>query len=582
MRRSRLALQRFRENRRDMVRQYVGRHWSEEGTTQPVPVNLLALYTQIVGRALVAKDPRLMLSTFDRSLKADVSAMQAWANKEVERMYLADTLRRVVVDALFSVGVCKVGLATPGDAAVRGWGLGGGQPYAERVDLDDFVFDTNARSFDEVAYIGHRYRIPLDAAKSWLGKKAKSLQASDLREYNEQGDERIIQLGRGSQGDNEDFEDMVDLWEVYLPRHRLVLHLQDDYVSGAEPGRDATELLRQPWVGPYCGPYHVLGFGVVSGNAMPKAPIQDLLDLHLAANRAYRKVMRTVDRVKEITAIRGGAAEDGSRIMNADDGDMVKVDDPQSVNQLIFGGQTLQTVLAAATVFKDVFDFMGGNLSILGGLSPQSKTATQDKMLNENSGRTIADLQESSTKFVSKVGEALCWYWWHDPYKVQRSTYATPGMPTLTTVRQVTPQKRQRGRFDDLGIKVDPYSLRQQTPESRLAALNQVVQQIVIPMAPLLQSQGIMFDANAYLKKVAEYLDAPDLAEVLTVQEPPAQDTAPGGGEGAGMPPNTNRTYTRENVPARTPKGDSQNLVNTLLGVDTGGDPSKNGKPAAA
>ena len=54
------------------------------------------------------------------------------------------------------------------------------------------------------------------------------------------------------------------------------------------------------------------------------------------------------------------------------------------------------------------------------------------------------------------------------------------------------------------------------TPQSLLRDLNQVMQTIVIPMMPLLQQQGIMLDLNAYLRKVATYLDMPDLAEIVT------------------------------------------------------------------
>jgi hypothetical protein len=575
--RSRLALQRFRQERREAVRQYVGNHWSIEGAEDKVPVNLISLYCQVVGRNLVAKNPRVLLTTFDRTLKPTVAAMQKWVNQEIERMRLAETLRRVVMDGLFSIGICKVALATPAEAAVYGWNLGAGQPFASRVDLDDWCFDLHARDFAEVTFIGHRYRVPLDAVKDskhYDGKARAQLQPSTDELYNLEGDERISVLGRTTLSANEEeFEPHVDLWEVYLPRHRLVLTLADLNQAGLD-----TEPLRtQRWVGPDTGPYHLLPYLVVPGNAMPKGPIQDLMDLHLAANQAYRKMIRASERTKENTYVSGGADADGNRVMNANDGEVLRVDNPDKIKQVVMGGAHIQQVLAVATACKDLFSYVGGNLELLGGRGPQSKTAAQDEMLNSNASAGLADMQDSTVNFTASVARGLLWYWWHDPFLTQTTSHSLPGLPNVSATRRVTPQMRQRGRFEDLELRVDPYSLMHQSPQQRLAALNQIIQTVVVPMMPILQQQGITLDMNKYLQKVGEYLDQPDLNEILTIAEPPQQDTDTGAGDQPRMPVQTNRTYTRQNVPARTTQGDDQNLINSMLGVDTGGNPGQSG-----
>ena len=110
---ARLALRKIRETRRDMVRLYTGRHYSEDASPQSQPVNLISLYLSIVGRSLVAKNPRVMYSTFDPTAKPAVKAMEKWANKELGRIRFDKTLQRAVIDALFSVGIIKVALADP-------------------------------------------------------------------------------------------------------------------------------------------------------------------------------------------------------------------------------------------------------------------------------------------------------------------------------------------------------------------------------------------------------------------------------------------------------------------------------------
>jgi hypothetical protein len=170
IRKDRRALQRYREERREAVRQYVGSHWSEAGSSTRVPVNLLALYVRIVSTNLIAKNPRFLLQSRDRRLAPTISAVESYGNQQLERMHLQETLQRCVVDALFSVGICKVALATPADSATMAWTLSAGTVFASTVDLDDFVFDTRARDFTEASYLGHRIRVPLDAVKDEVVK----------------------------------------------------------------------------------------------------------------------------------------------------------------------------------------------------------------------------------------------------------------------------------------------------------------------------------------------------------------------------------------------------------------------------
>lgn len=583
--RARLQLRRFRSERREAVRQYVGSHWSEEGTAEKVPVNLISLYISIIGRNLIAKNPRVMLSTFQKPHKPTVAAMQQWANKEIENMHLQETLQRVVLDALFSVGIAKVALATPAESAHMAWTLPAGAPFIERVDLDDFVYDMHARDFSEVTFMGHRYRVPLDAVRDskLYTKQRKDLAPSSDNLFNLEGDERINVLGRGIYAsDDQEFEDMVDLWEIYLPRHRLVLTLADDYLTGPAAGYTNEALRTQAWLGPDGGPYHILGYMGVPGNAMPKGPIQDLLDLHELTNNLYRKLMRQAERQKEILAVQGGAMEDGSRIQDANDGEIVRMDNPERSIPRSFGAPNQQN-FAMFMQAQELFKALAGNLDMLGGLSPQSKTLGQDKLLAQSASGGVSDMQDRTVNFTASVLKALCWYWHHDPFKVMQTTHTLPGLPGMQMQRQVSPHQRQKVSFQDLEVQVDPYSMQHSTPQTRLAGLNEIVQRIIAPMMQLLQQQGVAFDVNAYLKKVADYMNMPDLPEIVTMQEPPTPDTQTQGGEQPGMPSQTERTYNRTDTgTGRTEKGNNMDLMNRMMGHDMGGNPNKNGTPQPA
>lgn len=572
--RSRYVLKKFREERFDAVKQYLGRHWSEEAATQNiVPVNLISLYCQIVGRSLIAKEPRVMLSTFEQGSKPTVSVMEKWVNSQIEKIDLAGTLQRVVLDALFSVGICKVALATQEDAASLGFEVQGGQPYAECVDLDDFVFDTHARVMRQSSFIGHRYRCPLVAARAMGYKGGKKLEASQDQPFNAEGDERVSALQRMPYAANSDeFEEMVDLWEIYLPRHKLVVTLADDYMTGAGTDNDVKPLKVLPWVGPYCGPYHVLGFGVVPGNAMPKAPIMDLIDLHVAVNNIFRKLLRQAERLKTLDLVAMGDTETGERIKNANDGDVVPVADPSKVTRLMTGGPVAE-LQAFGIAMRDLFSWLAGNLEMMGGLAQQAKTLGQEELLAKSSSAGVADKQDQTVKFASSVINALCWFYHHHPQQEMKVLHDIPGLPK-PLARRIGPQQRQQIPWEDLGVKIDPYSLRHQTPEQRAQALVQLVTQIVMPMAQIAQQQGVALDMHALLGKLGKYMDMPDLAEILTIQEPPAQEPT-GGGEEPGMPAQTKRTYERVNRGQETGPTKSTQLQQALLGHDGGG---RNGK----
>ncbi|HYE77729.1 MAG TPA: hypothetical protein VEI97_07070, partial [bacterium] len=346
--------------------------------------------------------------------------------------------------------------------------------------------DVHARDFREAGFLGHRYRVPLETVKdSKLYSKArKDLQPSAHSPYNLEGDERVGVMGRGHRAGDEEFEDFVDLWEVYVPRKRLVLTLADEHVSG-----DCYEPLReQEWLGPDCGPYHILGLGVVPGNAMPKAPMQDLRDLAELANNLWRKLEAQARRQKEVLLVSRGADADGKRTVDASDGEAIGVDRPEATRAVSYGGPN-QMNLAMFLQTKDLFSWLSGNLDILGGLGAQSPTATQDRMLDQNSSRAVSDMQDRVVTYTAGVVKALCWYWFHDPRKVMRTKYSPPGMPEVTTERRVTPEQRMQTRWADLDIGIHPYSMQHSTPQGRAAALNQMVQQVIIPLMPILAQQ---------------------------------------------------------------------------------------------
>lgn len=545
-----------RRQYRECVKQIAGNRYGNNEGSAETPANLSQLYLSTVKRNLISKDPQVLMTSFKKELKPILSAMQEWENGAIADMKFAQTMDLVLSDALIYEGYLKIALMTTPESANTGWSIEAGTPMAVYVPFENWVIDPHAPSWEAASFMGHCYKVPLDTVKNskeYDKSVTKDMQPTILSTYNEQGDEKVGTIGTGESAvTNEGFEDWVILWEIYLPKHKCIVTLYDRSGNGPELAYNNKPLKIQDWVGPPCGPYHRLGFGTVQGNIMKKGPLLDLLSLDLAYNELLSQLIRQARRQKELIVGSLQSADDMKKMREANDGDPVGVANPDSVKSISLSGPN-QVNLAFSMQIYQLFSQMAGNLALLGGLSKQSNTATQDKMLNENASATIMDKQETVINYTTDTLRALTWYWWYDPNKTYSSQFSVPGLAKYSIERQVRPQDRIRYAYSDMKIRIDPYSLIHQTPAQKAAKIKGLVMQIFMPMAQILQQQGIAFDASEFLRILGQYEDMPEYSDILKYMEPPETETntrEPGGGENGLMstPMDYEKNYTRTSV----------------------------------
>ena len=99
----------FREKRYDMIRQYVGRNYSDNGADARVPVNLLEMLINIYQRQLAARSPQVLVTTDKMVLKPEAVSIELRLNQRLKEIRFGRSMRRVVLDALVSIGVMRVG-----------------------------------------------------------------------------------------------------------------------------------------------------------------------------------------------------------------------------------------------------------------------------------------------------------------------------------------------------------------------------------------------------------------------------------------------------------------------------------------
>jgi len=317
----------------------------------------------------------------------------------------------------------------------------------------------------------------------------------------------------------------------------------------------------------------MLTFEDVPDNIMPLPPALLWLDQHELANSLFNKVGRQALRQKKVGTYAGGDVDDASAINASQDGDMFKCNDPSAVKELVFGGAD-QTAFAMTVQLKDQFSWFAGNLDSLGGLGPQSETVGQDKLIAENSSKRIAEMRDRVMDFASWIVNGIAYYLWTDPLIQIPLVYKIPGSGMEVPMEFNADTKT--GEFLDYNIKITPYSLQYETPSQKLMTLMQVWERVILPMAPLLETQGIMPNMDGFLRTIAKYTNMTELEDILIFTNPPTTPEegpvsgSPGKGTGGShertLAPVTKRITERINRPGATRGGKDAALVQTLMG----------------
>ena len=544
-------LEKPRRERVNAVSQFVGYHYSRNGAKRKTPINLLELAVTIYVRLLAARAPKCIVRTDVPSLRPFAADMEIALNQIPGEINLSATLRRAVVEAIFSMGVVKVGVgATVDDSKI------GDEPFVSIVQMDDYFCDMTARCWEEVQYEGNDY---------WMDTaQIKELYGADIAEDEYHGDSPDGQPQAKSIGTDESgvpFRARVLLRDVYLVReNRLVTYA----VSTRKVLRDV------PWDGPEGSPYIKLWFSDVPGNLLPLPPVAVWQDLHELANGLFRKLAKQANAKKTVAAFQGGNDEDIARLRAAADGDGIRYNGGKP-EQITLGGID-QPGLAFLLQVRDLHSALAGNLDSLGGLSPQADTAAQEKLISEASSARIRAMGDATIEFAKAVFRRLAWYVWTDPVRERTIVKKISGhLGGLAITKKWTPETRD-GDFLDYNFDIDVFSMQDDSPTTRVQKFLTAYERVMLPMLPQLQAQGAQIDLKAVLKWVGKNSNLPELSEfVMFPDAMPEPERAPAGGSPrpeyiSTKAPVTHRTYERINRPGATRQGRDAALMQVLLG----------------
>lgn len=560
---SRGELNSFREERRKSIKQFIGTHYGDKttGAKQMVNVNLLQLATQIYIRQFAARTPKVLITTMRPELRPAAADLELACTFLFRKVDLLGTLRLAVLDAMFSMGVIKTGVAEKDTSNTESWCSSDTEPFAAHVSLDDWVHDMSARQVNECQFMGHRWSADLQTLRDSGEYKGLDALAKAIGEDGQPPQEanETAAGDRHASSDEKTYRTKVWVWELWLPREHRIVYLADPmYGASAE-----TPLREIDYHGPEKGPYHILGFGEVPDSTMPLAPVQLWRDLHDLINEIWVKIGNQARRQKDLLVHRKGSGEgqDSQRLTDAQDGQGVGVANPESVKPISLGGAN-QTNLALAMYLKEAFSWLAGNLDTLGGLSPMAETLGQEQILLGTTSKQVADLGNRVELFSQSVCQALAFLLWDDPAIELPLTKRIPGSDVDLPV--MWDSSARRGKFFEYQFEVQPYSAQQSSPRQKGMQLLQLLQGVLMPLTPVLAQQGKTVNVEALLTILGKYFDLE--SELSSIIELGGQEaSAPDENEGMKSPV-TQRNYTRTNRGGVTTQGKTQALIAGLIG----------------
>jgi len=560
---SRRELQDFRSARLMALRQFVGSHYHTQSKAgDKVPINLIEMLVSIYTRQLAATCPQVNVFARNEQNKPSAFRLELAMNHVLKHeMPFERNLRITTKDAMFGLGLMKVGVTSLGLHEAYGYMHDSGMPFADPVSLDDWVHDMTVPRFELCAFMGDRYRIPMEQAKEWADRNKDSIEEVTNRTYNEHGDIRAEAMSQGLDAEKDTVVPMTEVWDIWLPREKLVVTIPASSISQAGYAGSAKVLKVVEYDGREAGPYHILNLNEVPSNTMPVPPASLMMDLHDLANHVFRKLGRQAERQKSMAVYRKGSEEDAETFKDASDGEAYGMDDPSSVQPVDWGGPN-PTNLAFFIQIRELFSYLGGNLDTLGGLSPQSETLGQDEMLAANASQRVSDMQDQTVSFTRDVVRHIGSLLWDDPVYDLEIPYKVTENYSLPV--KFSPDIRT-GKVSDYEIDIEPFSMQHNTPARRLKAMGQVMQQYIMPMIPVMMAKGEAPNMKRILGYVSKYANLPELNEFIEfVGEDTFVDQM--SGRGGGGAPAGDRTVTRVNRPGATQSGKDDVMKRLLLG----------------
>jgi hypothetical protein len=555
---SRKKLDDVRASRRALLDRAKGSEWfpSEER----VPINQIAQQEAALLQHLAGGDPRaLVVPGGDAAVYAAYEQTLA-VNKTAQRLNMRRKFRRLVQDALYGIGICRLAMAPDGPAPLKEVfpemdeeaEYDSGRLEMDVISLESWVHDCQADTIEEVEFCGHAYWVAKEDIKKHLpGVSQADLITDEKRWIDEQGHEMAGAISRGVDGEGQyEYRNKCWLWDLWLPKQGVLI---------TTPVNGTGELANvRQWRSRPGGPYLFLYYRELPDQAIPISILADLALLHDSLNSTFRKLIDQAREAKTVLGFKPGHEDDAGRVRDARSRDIIQMRDPTAVQEFNYNGPD-QSLLAIGLQTRELASIMGGNTDVLAGLGAQAPTATQEQMVSAQAGGKIRLHEQDTADFQMELFEAIRWYLYHHEQIRPIPITKEIGKYRVPSVFHATKAQAAPGNYDSYQMQIEPYTDIYRSPEERFQTLVSLWERLIMPGVQL----GVI-DATPDMMKLleiaAQYLDLPEVKQLLRVVRPEEREMT---GD-ARQSPTTTRNYVRRSAPGPTRSGNAMTALQMM------------------
>ncbi len=528
-------LRNFRAARKLFVKAYVGQYYDRDhGTLGQEPLNLAFTAIRAIVPNLVTRNPKIIVGSDYLMYRPYGNLLALALNYMSKKLDLPTILQRGIVDAIFTIGIFKVGLMSSDSLVYFGdEGVDPGQLYIDTVDFDDFTFDPDTRQLDKASFKGNRIRVEREEVlesglyDNSIIERLPSSADMVLDHYKNVRNLSTSQLNRYQIGKLHDYIDLIEL------------HLEGPNVLVTVPFKFPAETFarEKTFIGPDDGPYTFLTLTPpVPDNPLPVQLAGVWHDLHTVGNRIAKKALDQAEAQKDVLIYGSNSADDAQEIVDAKNLEVVRADDPNGVKMLSFGGQNPKNMEMTAQLLA-WFDQFSGNTSMLAGTKLDTKVATVANILNQGVATGVTYMRDEVYKTTQKIMRKAAWYLHTDPIiklpLIQRESIPAEYDITPEEIRMIRPARveetqvfllpeARRGDFLDFAFKIEHDSMAPINWQVRMQQL-EILAVKVIPAAAnaaMISAQvGTPFSFQRFVTRFAEMMNIEWIDEIFQSPE---------------------------------------------------------------
>ena len=538
----------YRDLRRESIKLFCGDWYNKASRTEKAMVNYIDQVIVIYESLLAPTLPHCeMTSNIENG--GPVAADLGLAINEIARKgKLVTEINKALVDALFCMGIVKVGLCLTDYVD----GIARGNSFAKRISMDNYFCDLIANDRSEMQFEGDDYYVSADWAKENYDYVCKT--PTDEYAVSEDGNDQTNQA-RDTQSLKQ-YKPRVQLRDVFLPQERRFLTYSI---------KDRVILSDNKW-DPEFSPYKILGFRWVPDNIIPLSPIAVIFTLAKKCNELLLKCYAQGNWQKNITTFPNSDKKAASDFKKALDGDAISATGNAKATTVGTSGVQQPTFMLALKM-ADLVSESAGGLQSLGGLGPEAETAKQEGIVNKSANMKVQNMSQKTEEFVQEIFEAIAYFTYDDPdldLDLQK-----PILDTKMTIPIKWNLDRAEGDYEDWHFDFEIVAEPDNSSNGKLKRLLGVMNEVILPSAQLIVDSGGQLDAEEYFGLISEWSNLPELKRIITFNGQPMQEAQGANGTPAIKAPAGDHVYTHKSAQGANQKSKDMAFMMEAAGKES-------------